>query len=291
MAELRRSKRPERVPRERPKRAEQTRPRSLREKARAMAESLFVDVLEEASQKKTQKTETHEKQMTDWQRFQLAVETDYWFTICFLSDIQKMAFLKETGWGHFYGQWEGGRFLPMPTEQPPRIFEMPKRRPRPPRRPRLARGEDSFLPDPLGGIVPLDDIEADPLVELEAVLAACTRYEREPIQDYWEPVKSPHFAPVLFQCIDHKEKFLSEAGWIHLGDKYLDGLQLAKLFQIELPEAEYPIPPPAPEDERYLNGYWLAQLHGIDIPRIRLSNKRTYKDPEWKRLSFIDPAV
>lgn len=60
------------------------------------------------------------------------------------------------------------------------------------------------------------------------------RERRELVTDteYW-------FA-VCFETREQKEMFLQAMGWILLGDKYLDGTQLARLQNIPLPKVELP---------------------------------------------------
>lgn len=260
-------------------------------KGGSVSERQFYKNQDSGNDRHGEKSDFHQKQMEDKARFHRAVETDFWFTICFLSDWQKMTFLVETGWVNLYGRWQDGRFVNHPDAKKPAAYPLTSKRrvrTRPPIGTRQ-HGADAYVPNPLEGMEVIEgDIEAVALMELRQLRDAASVYEREPMPEYWEPVKSPHYVPVVFQCIEHKEQFLKQVGWRHLGDRYLDGIEMNKLFKLpKLPDVAYPVPPPSGQHD-YINGYWLAQVHGIEIEHIYLANKKIYKDKDWQRLSFME---
>ena len=231
----------------------------------------------------------HEKQMADMARFKLSVETDFWFAICFRTGEEKDAFLRGTGWGALYGRWEGEALVQYGKKGlVPGAYPLTSKRRAKTRVPSEIRRERMTIPDPLETMVYEDDVEGDPARELEILLSVISRYEREACGEYWEPVKSAHFVPVLFQCIEHKERFLAQVGWGYLGNKYLDGVEMAALFGLEMPVYEVgEHAPPGERDHRYINGYWLGQVHGLEMEFVHLPNREVRLDPDWKRLSFM----
>lgn len=53
---------------------------------------------------------------------------------------------------------------------------------------------------------------------------------------------SEYWVAVCFQTREQKEEFLAKAGWVDLGDKYLDGMQAAKRMGIKLESRIPPMP-------------------------------------------------
>jgi hypothetical protein len=56
--------------------------------------------------------------------------------------------------------------------------------------------------------------------------------------------QSEYWFCMVFETREQKDIFLNAMGWINLGDKYLDGTQIARMNNIELPKVELPPEPP-----------------------------------------------
>jgi hypothetical protein len=89
-------------------------------------------------------------------------------------------------------------------------------------------------PDPLAGLTPTGSEEVDAKAELNAMqLAFKARRERE-AERFKNATDSEFWFAVCFHTREQKEKFLRLAQLIELGDKYLDGLEVAKALNINL---------------------------------------------------------
>jgi hypothetical protein len=90
------------------------------------------------------------------------------------------------------------------------------------------------VPDPLASVVPTGSEEVDTKAELNALqLGFKARRERE-AQRYKNATDSEFWFAVCFHTREQKEQFLRLAQLIELGDKYLDGLEVAKALNITL---------------------------------------------------------
>lgn len=98
--------------------------------------------------------------------------------------------------------------------------------------------ESLFDPDNFEN--PLDDLEYPEdfgemaEVEISAALQRILDEKKALREKYRVNVDAEYFLVVCFQCRDQKEEFLDKAGWEHVGDKYLDGLEVADEMGIEL---------------------------------------------------------
>jgi hypothetical protein len=73
-------------------------------------------------------------------------------------------------------------------------------------------------------------------VELASLKDAIDRDNRR----FYSAVDSEYWYCVSFESREQKEAFLKAMGWFDLGDKYLDGNELAERLGIALPEAHVP---------------------------------------------------
>lgn len=97
-------------------------------------------------------------------------------------------------------------------------------------------GEQFIVPDdeePGPGIV-VSAVEE--LNELQQGFKDRARAENE---RFWETVDSEYWVALCFVTREQKEEFLRKMRWMHLGDKYLDGMEAAQTSGIVL---ESPIP-------------------------------------------------
>ncbi|WP_050586642.1 hypothetical protein, partial [Salinispora vitiensis] len=95
-------------------------------------------------------------------------------------------------------------------------------------------------PDPLAGIEPSDDVEADITRETAALdegFRARMRAENNRVRTATD---SEHWVALCFRTREDKEKFLRLAGaetghpLIEIGDKYLDGYEVAARIGIDM---------------------------------------------------------
>ncbi|WP_440901641.1 hypothetical protein, partial [Actinosynnema sp.] len=101
----------------------------------------------------------------------------------------------------------------------------------------LAQLQATGTADPLDGLPYTDDLAADSLIELEAVLAAFRAADTAP-----GPARlvtdSPHWYAVCFPLRAHKEAFLTAIGLPPFADKYVDGHHLAAVLHVALPTTD-----------------------------------------------------
>jgi len=89
-------------------------------------------------------------------------------------------------------------------------------------------------PDPLAAVEYTDDLGADAATEFTALeqgyrdraRAEASRFKRATDSEFW--------VAVCFTTREEKEAFLRAAGLAHLGDKYLDGRDVADVLDIDL---------------------------------------------------------
>ena len=98
----------------------------------------------------------------------------------------------------------------------------------------IARLEE---PSPLDALHYDGKLEDDTKAELSETLKAFkeqAKAERKTVEDNTD---SEFWFCVCFQNREQKEAFLALAGWLKHGDKYLDGVEVAKALGFKLPEA------------------------------------------------------
>lgn len=76
--------------------------------------------------------------------------------------------------------------------------------------------------------------------ELSAEFKKIKESDKRAEQQYWDALDSEFWIAVTFQNREQKEEFLRKARIIQYGDKYLDGMLVAKALGIELTT---PVPP------------------------------------------------
>jgi len=93
---------------------------------------------------------------------------------------------------------------------------------------------------PIEPVTSAEALEADCAAEVNEVLDAFkTRAQNENAR-LQDATDSEHWFAVCFQTREQKEEFLRKMDIIKLGDKYLDGLKVARKLGITL---ESPVPP------------------------------------------------
>lgn len=131
----------------------------------------------------------------------------------------------------------------MPT--PPRPPARPAPRPvapvaaRPPRRPAAAPRQElaefQLAPDPLAKVEYTGDLERDSAAELEAIDAGWRERRAREQQRVNDELDSENWIAVVFETRAQKEAFLQALNLLEHGDKYLDGRDVAKALNVDLP--------------------------------------------------------
>jgi hypothetical protein len=106
--------------------------------------------------------------------------------------------------------------------------------------------------DPLGNVEYTGDVETDSAEEVSAALRAIKKEKRERRDQYRLLTDTEFWFAVCFQSREQKEEFLEKAGWAQAGlaDKYIDGLALARLLNVDV----QPIPLPTPSIKKAPKG-------------------------------------
>lgn len=84
------------------------------------------------------------------------------------------------------------------------------------------------------------DAEVDSKADLDAVKKGFRDRLKAENKRKVDATDSEYWFCVCFQSRAQSEAFLCEIGWRKFGDKYLDGVKIAKMMGIELPNDEVP---------------------------------------------------
>ncbi len=102
----------------------------------------------------------------------------------------------------------------------------------------LATGRQ-VVPDPLAVVAYTGNAETDSLAEMEALQEGFAQRKRKRLDSGRElNTDSEYWCCLCFQTREQKEAFLVAMGWIAMGDKYLDGVELARRQGVALPSSE-----------------------------------------------------
>ncbi len=99
-----------------------------------------------------------------------------------------------------------------------------------------AKGQPYLPPDPWEGLEPSGNIETDSETELNALQKGFQERAQKEADRFVLATDSEFWFAVCFESREQKELFLQALEWITLGDKYLDGTELARQLGIPLPE-------------------------------------------------------
>lgn len=95
-------------------------------------------------------------------------------------------------------------------------------------------------PDKPAAPAPSPDVEAEAREELNAVQAAFKAKKRAEQAAFRDNTDSEYWVALCFQTRAQKEEFLAKIGVLSEGDKYLDGLMVAKAIGVTI---DSPTPP------------------------------------------------
>lgn len=79
-----------------------------------------------------------------------------------------------------------------------------------------------------------EEAEAEALAEVSEILSGFRGRAKREDQRFVDATDSEYWVAICFQTRDQKEEFLQKAKWADLGDKYLDGMAVAKVMGIKL---------------------------------------------------------
>ena len=94
---------------------------------------------------------------------------------------------------------------------------------------------DAEVPaSPLAGVKYTGSVEADSQAEASEILKAFRERAKAEQERVKNATDSEHWCAICFQTREQKEQFLRALDLIELGDKYLDGLKVAKRLGVSL---------------------------------------------------------
>lgn len=109
---------------------------------------------------------------------------------------------------------------------------------------------------------PTFDVEADADLVMDRVVNAFDAADNNGRDEYRVANDHEFYLVVVFQSREQKEEFLRQAGWDELGDKYLDGLEVAQRLALNVPPIALPNRPP-PKMARGLRGHQIIKKGGV----------------------------
>lgn len=93
---------------------------------------------------------------------------------------------------------------------------------------------DEFLNDDFGGFDKEPEPLSAPAPEMSDLLKKLKAGARAEKDVFMENTDSEYWVALCFQTRAQKEEFLTKMGWLELGDKYLDGVEVAAKQGIKL---------------------------------------------------------
>lgn len=168
--------------------------------------------------------EYRERARAERKRFVDATDTEFWLCLCFPSPVEMARWCERYGFGEEHRIYAyrdiADRLAPYkPARSSAVAFG-------------AGVGFAEKTPDPLAGVKYTDDLEKDCLAELSALHKALVS-ARSP-EKLVEPTDSEYWFAIAFPLRDDKDSFLAEYGLRKLGDKYLDGMAVARKLGGEL---------------------------------------------------------
>lgn len=192
---------------------------------------------------KPKRTDTfRDRAKREEERFRLATDSEYWFTLQFRTPAAAAAFTGRLGLA-LHGEqlrYVSGPELAAATEHA-KAGTSPAARAKQMLTARSTRGADITgqlaskpVPDPLSrAATATGDLETDSAAEFTALMDALTA---EPDPNPASIYDTPHRVLVCWPNRDAKDAYLNGSGLEVLGDKYLDGYQAARILGVELPK-------------------------------------------------------
>lgn len=102
----------------------------------------------------------------------------------------------------------------------------------------LTRPQPQAAPDPLADVEYPGDVQGDFEAETGALRTSFMERMKAEQDTKRAALDSEHWFCVCFMTREQKDAFLNATGWTVMGDKYIDGNELADVMKIELPAGE-----------------------------------------------------
>lgn len=103
--------------------------------------------------------------------------------------------------------------------------------------------------EPLGA----DAMQAAPKEDLSAVLDGFKERSKRENQRFLDATDSEYWVAFCFQTREQKEEFLAKLKLLELGDKYIDGMEAAKVMGVNLNSRIPEMPKHRPFDREYVD--------------------------------------
>lgn len=163
--------------------------------------------------------EYREREKREEERFKMAVDTRYWCCFCFHDEDEMRRFMGIVGARpdrYAFGDEMRAVFEKRLGLNHKRQFK-----------PQLPLGE--ALEDPLAGLEPTDDLEADSLAEADAILSAFRARERKAYyKNVWQ---SEWYVVGIWRDSKDLDAFIADFGLAKYGDLYMDGSALLEALE------------------------------------------------------------
>jgi LPS O-antigen subunit length determinant protein (WzzB/FepE family) len=116
----------------------------------------------------------------------------------------------------------------------------------------ILSADDEALANEAAGLEKVD-MEKEAVAEVSEVLEGFRRRAERENQRMTDAIDSEYWVALCFQTREQKEEFLHKAGLIDLGDKYLDGMKVARALKIKLSSRVPDLPQPRKFDDEYVS--------------------------------------
>lgn len=193
-------------------------------KAKAAKESKSLEGLSEAEREHAEAYRQRAK--NEAKRFQDATDTEFWLCFCFPDEAMLSRWREAMGFGDLHRIYSSreveNRFDGLGSASRLNFGSG------------IKSGGLNFdkIPDPLADVEYGGGLEADCLAEIEA-LRQCFEAATTPAK-LIEPTDSATWFAIAWPDRDAKDKFLADHGLSKIGDKYLDGVAVAKKLGVSL---------------------------------------------------------
>jgi hypothetical protein len=115
--------------------------------------------------------------------------------------------------------------------------------------PDIAGFDDGDQEEPMGA----DAMQEAPKEDLSAVLDGFKERSKRENQRFLDATDSEYWVALCFQTREQKEEFLAKLKLLDLGDKYIDGMEAAKVMGVKLTSRIPEMPKHRPFDREYVD--------------------------------------
>jgi len=79
-----------------------------------------------------------------------------------------------------------------------------------------------------------DDLEASATAEMSEIVRLIREKKKQSADRFRIAEDTDYWVALCFQCREQRDEFLKKAGWSELGEKYLNGLEIARRLGIDV---------------------------------------------------------